>query len=119
MNSTTGALTIKGELSAREDVTIDGVFEGEIDLDGHQLIAGARSRVTASVLARVITVLGHLDGHLTADLVDIGPAARVDATVVAKQMSLEEGALFNGSVNTERARAAREVARHRNLKPKA
>ena len=108
-----GGLTIKGELVAREDLTIEGTFEGTIEAHGHRLVMGAGSRVRATVHARAVTVLGRLEGHIAADLVDIGPDALVDASVMTKQLALEEGARFNGAVNTERARAAGEVARRK------
>src|SRR4029078_5835158 len=107
------ALIIKGELIASEDVMIDGLFEGTIDVKGHHLVAGAGSRVRAAVTARTVTVDGHLEGHITADSVDIGPNATVEANVIAKHFALEEGAQFKGAVNTERARAAGYIARHR------
>jgi cytoskeletal protein CcmA (bactofilin family) len=107
------ALVIKGELIASEDVMIDGLFEGTIDVKGHHLVAGAGSRVRAAVTARTVTVDGHLEGHITADSVDIGPNATVEANVIAKHFALEEGAQFKGAVNTERARAAGYIARHR------
>jgi cytoskeletal protein CcmA (bactofilin family) len=106
-------LTIKGELTAQEDLTIDGEFEGSIDIPGHHLVTGAKSNVTASVTAHVVTVRGRLEGHITAERVDISPTALVDASVVTQRLGLGDGATFNGSVNTERARAAGDVARHR------
>lgn len=112
------ALRIKGELSAGEDVMIDGFFEGTINLQGHHLVAAEGSQVMASVTARTVTVDGHLEGHITADSVDIGPKATVEANVIAKHFALEEGALFKGAVNTERARAAGSIARHRQLSGK-
>ena len=112
MRSGTG-LMIKGDLSAGEDVTIDGLFEGSLDLPGHRLITAAGSRVRAAVTAGTVTIDGHLEGHITADTVDIGPHANVDANILTKRFALEEGARFNGAVNTERARAAANIARHR------
>jgi cytoskeletal protein CcmA (bactofilin family) len=112
MRSGTG-LMIKGDLSAGEDVTIEGRFEGSIDLPGHRLTTGAGSRVRASVTAGTVTIDGHLEGHVVADTVDIGPTATVDANILAKRFALEEGARFNGAVNTERARAAGNIAKHR------
>src|SRR5687768_1968930 len=111
---TGSGLTIKGELSATEDITIDGTFEGSIDLPKHRLVAAKGSRVNASVTALAVTVDGRLEGHITAESVDIGPDARVDASVVTTKLALEEGATFNGAVNTERARAAATIAKHRN-----
>ena len=108
-----GGLTIKGELHASEDLTIEGTFEGTIDVRGHRLVMGTDSRVRATVSAAAVTVRGRLEGHIAADHVDIGREARVDASVMTKQLALEEGARFNGVVNTERARAAGEVAKRK------
>jgi cytoskeletal protein CcmA (bactofilin family) len=110
---TGSALIIKGELTADEDLTIDGLFEGTIDLQGHHLVAAPDSRVRASVTAGAVTLDGHLEGHITADSVDIGPTAIVEANVIARHFAIEEGAHFKGSVNTERARAAGSIAKHR------
>ena len=106
-------LKIKGDLIAQEDLTIDGTFEGTIDLHGHRLITGQTSWINAAVNAGTVTVNGRLDGHITADSVDIRPGALVPATLLTKQLALEDGASFNGSVNTERARAAASIAKHR------
>lgn len=106
-------IQIKGELSADEDVTIEGKFEGAIDIPGHRLTVAAGSEVKARVSARAVTVLGRLEGHVTADVVEIRPTAVVDASLIARQFSLEEGGRFNGQVNTERARAAGDILRHR------
>jgi cytoskeletal protein CcmA (bactofilin family) len=116
MRSGTG-LTIKGELTAAEDLVIEGSFEGTIDLQGHGLVTGAGSLVRAAVTARTVIINGHLEGHITADIVDIGPKATVEANIMARQIALEDGARFNGAVNTERARAAGNVARHRVRSP--
>jgi cytoskeletal protein CcmA (bactofilin family) len=106
-------LRIKGQLSAEEDLTIEGSFEGAIDLHRHHLTTGAGSDVKARVSARAVTVLGRLEGHITADAIDIRPTAVVEANLVTKQFALEEGGRFNGQVNTERARAAGDILRHR------
>src|SRR3954453_7634757 len=106
-------LRIKGDLTAEEDLTIDGSFEGAIDLHRHHLTTSPRSEVKARVSARAVTVLGRLEGHITADAVVISPTAVVEANLVTKQFALKEGGRFNGQVNTERARAAGDVLRHR------
>ena len=106
-------LLIKGELTAAEDVTIEGTFEGSIELPKHRFVASKGAHVNASVKALEVTVDGHLEGHIAADRVDIGPTATVNASVVTPKLALEEGATFNGVVNTERAIAAGNVARHR------
>lgn len=106
-------LRIKGELTADEDLTIDGSFEGAIELRGHRLTTGPQSQIRANVSARAVTVLGRLEGHITADAVEIRPTAVVEANLITGKFALKEGGRFNGQVNTERARAAGDIARHR------
>jgi cytoskeletal protein CcmA (bactofilin family) len=109
-------LTIKGDLTADEDVTIDGTFDGTIEVRGHRMVIGSGSTVKAMVTAATVAVHGRLEGHIAADRVDIAPTAVVEASVVAGRLTVAEGAQFNGPVNTERARAAGSVARHRATK---
>jgi cytoskeletal protein CcmA (bactofilin family) len=112
-----GGLTIKGELTAAEDLTIDGTFEGSIDLPGHRLTIAQGSAVNAAVSAEAVTVEGRFDGHLSAARIDITPTAVVDASIVSEHLAVKDGAQVNGAVNTERARAAAEVAKHKRSKP--
>jgi len=106
-------LNIKGELSASEDIVFEGTFEGSIDLPQHRFVAGKNARVNASVKAKTVSVDGHVDGHITADVVDIHPTAVVSGSIVSGKLSVNDGANVNVSVNTERARAAGNVAKHR------
>jgi len=108
------ALSIKGDLTADEDVTIDGHFEGSIEIQGHRLVIAPGSQVKAAVKADAVTVAGRLEGHVTADRVNITTNAQVDASLMAGKFALQEGAQFNGAVNTERARAAGDIIKHRN-----
>ena len=112
----TGTLSIKGDLSAQEDLALDGLFEGSIDLGAHHLTLGTGARVNAAVSARLVTVQGTVSGHINGDLVEILPTAHVEASVLAQKLALEDGARFVGAVNTARARAAGEIARHRGAK---
>lgn len=110
---TVSGLNIKGELSAAEDMTFDGAFEGSIDLPHHRFVASKNAHVNATVTAKSVVVDGRLDGHIEADIVDIGATATVSASIISTKLAVEEGATVNANVNTERARAAGNVARHR------
>jgi cytoskeletal protein CcmA (bactofilin family) len=110
-------LIIKGELTADEDLTIDGQFEGSIDIPGHHLVTSEGSNVNAAVTAHAVTVQGRLEGHISAERVDFAPTALVEASVVTERLAVEDGALFNGAVNTDRARAAADIAKHRRQSP--
>jgi cytoskeletal protein CcmA (bactofilin family) len=58
-------------------------------------------------------VSGHLDGHISTERLEITSSAVVNAGVVTTHLALHDGAYFTGPVNTERAKAAVNVARHR------
>jgi cytoskeletal protein CcmA (bactofilin family) len=104
---------INGDLTAGEDLTVDCTFDGSIQLPGHHLTIAAGSKVNAAVTAQIVTVNGQFEGQIETESLHVGPNASLTATVVTKKLALHDGAQFTGSVNTERARAAGEVARHR------
>ena len=106
-------LTLKGQLTASEDVTLDFAVEGAIDLSGHVLVIAESAHVDATITAAVVIVHGRLDGHVTADRVTLAPTALVDASIVAPRFAVSDGARFKGPVNSDRAHAAGSVARHR------
>ena len=106
-------LTIKGELSAAEDLTIDFSFEGSIDADGRTVSIPRDSQVQATVTCGIVIVNGQLTGHIAANSVELGPTAVVTGSIISGKLVMADGAVFNGPVNTERARAAAEVAKHR------
>jgi cytoskeletal protein CcmA (bactofilin family) len=106
-------LTIKGELTAGEDLTVDFSFEGVIDLPGHRLIVAQGSQVQATVNAKAVVVHGRLNGHISAERVEVAPTAVVEGSVVAAHLLVHNGAQLTGPVNTERAHAAANIAKHR------
>ena len=63
---------IKGKLHSSEDLTIDGVFEGQIELREHVLTIGPHGRIKAQVVVKSVVVLGEVTGDVTAsELIDI------------------------------------------------
>jgi cytoskeletal protein CcmA (bactofilin family) len=106
-------LRINGDLTAGEDLTVDCTFEGSIQVPGHHLTIAAGSQVHAAVSAQIVTVRGTFEGQIEAETLHVAQGATVTATVIAKKVAIQDGALVNASINTERARAAGDVARHR------
>ena len=52
------SIVIKGELSADEDLVIDGQVEGNINLNQNALTVGEHGKVKATVVARTVVVAG-------------------------------------------------------------
>ncbi len=57
-------LVFKGELSADEDLVIEGVIEGTIAHHKKHLTVGAQGRVKANIHASSVVVLGQLIGDI-------------------------------------------------------
>ncbi|MBI3663483.1 MAG: polymer-forming cytoskeletal protein [Acidobacteria bacterium] len=97
------AVALKGELSGREDVCIDGEFEGQIRVSGAGVTIGASGRVTAEVEADEIVVEGRLEGSLRArERVVIRRTGSVAGDITAQRLAIEDGAIFRGRVEMAR-----------------
>jgi len=108
------AATVTGDLAAAEDLVVEGVITGSIDMPGHALTVAAGARVDARILARDVTVLGTVTGRITAtEIIDIRAGARVSGELAAPSVSLAEGAEIQARIETRRVDAAVHVARYR------
>ena len=56
------SISIKGELSGAEDLTLDGQVAGKISLPDNVLTVGKTARIDAEVTAKAVIVLGIEDG---------------------------------------------------------
>jgi cytoskeletal protein CcmA (bactofilin family) len=94
---------LRGEITGAEDLSIDGDVEGTLRLDGARVTIGPAGRVRASVTAREIVVHGEVRGELCAEeRIEIGRSGSVHGNAVAKRIAIEDGAVFNGSIDVQR-----------------
>ena len=101
---------IKGELTASEDLTVDGRVEGRIDLSDHALTIGPNADIHADIAAKVVTVFGSVSGGIAArDKVDIRRGGSLEGDLVCTRLAIQEGAHFCGKV-TMGARRAKQNA---------
>ncbi len=61
------SVVIKGEISAKEPITVSGRVEGTIDVPGQVVTIEAGAHVTADIAAGGIVVSGTVHGSLVAD----------------------------------------------------
>ena len=91
----------QGTLHAQRSVRIDGVFEGEIHSQG-QVIIGEASKVTATIVAKQVLVSGEVNGNIEAvSGLYITKTGRVYGDISGDQLTIEEGAIYRGSVNMD------------------
>ncbi len=92
-------LHFKGELSAREDLVIEGTVEGTINQGKCCLTVKPKGRLIANVNATKIFIEGKVKGDLHATVsVKVRQGGEVEGNIVAPTVALEEGATFNGSI---------------------
>jgi cytoskeletal protein CcmA (bactofilin family) len=107
-------LHIRGTVSAEEDLDISATIRGAVSAPAQCVVVRAEADVKADILARDLTVHGHVQGRLTAtEIIDIQSTARVDGQVVAPRVLLAEGGVVQGRVETRRVDAAVRVAQYR------
>ena len=96
------SMVVKGDLSASEDLTIEGRLEGTITVQGHTLTVGAHAQIEAQILARVAIIRGTVHGDVSAtEKVEILATGSVDGDVVAPRIAIAEGACFRGKMDIQ------------------
>lgn len=99
-SSTLGrSMTIKGELSGKEDLVVEGQFEGTIDVAEHTVTVGPQGQVKSEIRARQVIVQGSVNGKITArEKIDIRRTGNVVGDLQAAGVAIEDGAYFKGSI---------------------
>jgi cytoskeletal protein CcmA (bactofilin family) len=104
------SLRFKGELSADEDLLIQGSIEGVIK-HTQRVTIGAEGTVKASISAQVIKVEGTVEGDLHAGKsVYVDQSGNLRGNIHAPSVCLVEGSRFNGAVDMD-SRTSQQAAR--------
>jgi cytoskeletal protein CcmA (bactofilin family) len=100
------SVIIKGELSGSEDLFVDGVVEGIIELRTNNLVIGPNGQVKADVHAKGVVVQGKLDGDIRASQrAELRKSAVVVGDIFTQRIAIEEGAYFKGKVDIQQEAA--------------
>lgn len=93
------SISLKGDLSGNEDLTIEGHVEGRVELPNNLLTIGANGSVNAEVHAKTVVVIGKVTGNVTAtERIEIQATGLVNGDVSAPRLVVAEGAVVNGSI---------------------
>jgi cytoskeletal protein CcmA (bactofilin family) len=94
------SITIRGDVTGDEDLTIQGRIEGTVTLKQHNVSVGPEGRVEASIFARSVVVEGEVKGDLHGEeQVVLRKTARVQGNVQAPRVMVEDGARFRGGID--------------------
>jgi cytoskeletal protein CcmA (bactofilin family) len=96
-------IRIKGEVTGSEDLYMDGVVDGKLNLTNGSLTVGPNGTVKADVNAREVIVHGRIDGKVTGrDKVQLMSTCHVTGEVQTERLAIEEGAMLRGKVEAGR-----------------
>src|SRR5262252_8518408 len=100
-------LLFRGELTAEEDVILQGRVEGSIR-HARNLIIGTEGSVQGDIYASHLTVEGLVEGDLhCSEGVIVRSTAQVRGNIYAPRVGIMEGATFNGRVEMDGGASAK------------
>ena len=95
------SMSIKGELSGSEDLTLYGQMEGSIRLPDHTLTIGPDADIRAEISAKTLVIMGTVTGNVTvAEKVDIGSTGTLVGDLVSPRLAIADGGCIRGKVQT-------------------
>ncbi len=94
------SVKVVGQIITKEDLYVDGDVEGTIESTDNKVTVGPNGRVQAGIRAREVVILGQVQGNVeAADKVDIRKDAKLVGDIISARISIEDGALFKGSID--------------------
>ena len=101
------SITINGDVTGEENLVVEGVIEGTVNLKDNNLVISENGRLTANISARIIRVDGEVKGELRgSEQVIISPTGQVSGDIRAPRVVLEDGCQFKGSIDMEHDKQA-------------
>ena len=101
------SITINGDVTGEENLVVEGVIEGTVNLKDNNLVISENGRLTANISARIIRVDGEVKGELRGtEQVIISPTGQVSGDIRAPRVVLEDGCQFKGSIDMEHDKQA-------------
>lgn len=96
------SMHIKGEISTREELLVDGEVEGS--LESHSLLTvGPNGKVQAQIKAREMVIYGSVRGNVeVTEKIAIREQGSLVGDIKAAGISIDDGAYFKGSIDIVR-----------------
>lgn len=95
-------VVIKGEVTAAEDLLVQGTIEGSVNIKNNKLKVGKEGTVNATIDAKTVHVEGHVDGDMeSSELVMIHESGRMTGNIKANRIVLKDGCRFRGHIEMD------------------
>ena len=94
-------ISIKGEVTSQEPLTIAGRVDGSVEVVGHALTIAEGGKTTATLMATTIVVSGAVQGSLCAnDKIVVSETAVIEGDLTAPAVRVADGANVQGRIDT-------------------
>ena len=101
------SITITGDITADEPLTIAGRVDGTISIPGHSLTVGHEGQVNGDLQADTVILSGRVTGSVIAtSRLAIRATAVIDSDLCAPLLKVEDGAEVRGKLDIEGTRTA-------------
>ena len=92
-------MKIKGEITSRETLQLNGELEGQVQLD-NRLTIGPKGKASANIKAKEVDIAGSVQGNIDAsDRIVLRKGANLVGDVKTAGIMIEDGAYFKGGVD--------------------
>ena len=89
---------IKGQITGRTEVVIDGEVEGRIDVEAAVAVSD-NGTVNGDIVAKSVVVAGKIHGNVEAkETFELQASGRIEGDVKAPRVQIAEGSYFKGNV---------------------
>lgn len=89
---------IKGGITSKNSVKIDGNILGDLNIDG-SVIIGDKGHIQGDVRCADLVVFGRLDGNIVTQQLQLKRTAHIHGNIEAQSFQVEPGAVYQGSVS--------------------
>ncbi len=99
--ATIGAtMSLKGDMAGKEDILVRGKVEGSVVLNDNDMVVDESGQLEGSVIARHVLIRGEINGEIQGlERVTIAATGRVQGTIAAPRVVLEDGGKFKGMID--------------------
>lgn len=106
------SMTIKGEVTASEDLTLLGQMNGRVTLPDYTLTIGPEADIRAEISAGAVVIMGAVVGNVTATRrVEIRASGSVTGDISSPGLAIDDGGVVIGKIQmTGRKQAPRKIA---------
>jgi cytoskeletal protein CcmA (bactofilin family) len=105
------SMNIKGEISTREELLIEGEVEGTVE--SHSVLTvGPNGKVRSNIKAREVVIYGSVRGNIEAtEKIAIREQGSLVGDIKTSGISIDDGAYFKGSIDIVRPEPKSHTAR--------